>query len=128
MLPQELRKQVAAESIEEMVHRFYGRVRQDAVLAPVFDARITDWEPHLARMTAFWRSILLGDRSFVPGLKGSPVDMHRRIEELAPGHFSRWLALFGEVTSELFPAPVAEHIQDQARRIGVSLSAHLAEA
>ena len=33
--------------IERLVRGFYVRVRADAVLAPVFEARIRNWEPHL---------------------------------------------------------------------------------
>ena len=33
--------------IERLVHAFYAKVRTDTVLAPVFEARIQDWEPHL---------------------------------------------------------------------------------
>ena len=40
--------------IERLVHGFYAKVRADAVLGPVFDARIKEWEPHLAQMCAFW--------------------------------------------------------------------------
>jgi hemoglobin len=45
--------------IERLVNTFYAKVRADAVLAPVFDARIHDWEPHLAQMCAFWSSVVL---------------------------------------------------------------------
>ena len=38
--------------IERLVHGFYAKVRADAVLGPIFDARIKDWEPHLAQMCA----------------------------------------------------------------------------
>ena len=43
--------------IERLVRGFYAKVRQDAVLAPIFDARIRDWEPHLEQMFAFWSSV-----------------------------------------------------------------------
>ena len=45
--------------IERLVRRFYGKVRADSVLGPVFEARITDWEPHLQKMFAFWSSVAL---------------------------------------------------------------------
>jgi hemoglobin len=35
--------------IERLVRDFYARVRDDAVLGPVFTANIDDWEPHLQR-------------------------------------------------------------------------------
>ena len=54
----ERREQITAEimertgiteaMIERLVHGFYAKVRTDAVLAPIFEARIRDWEPHLA--------------------------------------------------------------------------------
>ena len=34
--------------IERLVRGFYAKVRDDAVLGPIFEARIQDWEPHLA--------------------------------------------------------------------------------
>ena len=45
--------------IERLVREFYAKVRADAVLAPIFEARIEDWEPHLERMCAFWSSVAL---------------------------------------------------------------------
>ena len=39
--------------IERLVHGFYAKVRADAVLGPIFEARIRDWAPHLAQMCAF---------------------------------------------------------------------------
>ena len=45
--------------IERLVRAFYGRIRRDPLLAPVFAERIDDWEPHLQRMCAFWSSVAL---------------------------------------------------------------------
>src|SRR2546423_7093498 len=45
--------------IERLVHGFYAKVRADAVLGPIFEARIRDWEPHLPRMGGFWSSVAL---------------------------------------------------------------------
>src|ERR1700741_4746808 len=45
--------------IEQLVRGFYAKVRADAVLGPVFEAKIADWEPHLAQMFAFWSSVAL---------------------------------------------------------------------
>ena len=39
--------------IERLVRGFYAKVRADAVLGPIFEARIRDWEPHLSQMCAF---------------------------------------------------------------------------
>jgi Truncated hemoglobins len=48
--------------IERLVREFYVRVRDDAVLGPVFAAKIDDWEPHLQKMFAFWSSVALMSR------------------------------------------------------------------
>jgi hypothetical protein len=45
--------------IERLVRGFYAKVRSDPALAPIFDARIQNWEPHLQQMCAFWSSVTL---------------------------------------------------------------------
>lgn len=56
--------------IERLARRFYERVRGDALLGPVFEERIADWEPHLARMYAFWSSVALMSGRY----HGSPMN------------------------------------------------------
>ena len=102
--------------IERVVHRFYGKVRQDALLAPIFAARIEDWEPHLQRMCAFWSSVALMSGRY----HGSPMAKHLPLPVDA-AHFDRWLALFEETARELCPAAAAEHFIERARRIAESL-------
>ena len=81
---------VDAEYIDHFVEAFYARVRDDALLSPIFAARITDWPAHLARMKAFWRSVLHNSGEF----SGNPMLKHLVIPGLDLGHFSRWLELF----------------------------------
>lgn len=114
---------VDAAAIERLVHTFYGHIREDEVLAPIFDARIADWEPHLARMVHFWSAVLLA----APGFMGNPMQKHRELVGVAPQDFERWLALFGSTLGELFEASVAEAILLRARRIGARLSAAMFE-
>ncbi|MEM7151610.1 MAG: group III truncated hemoglobin [Myxococcota bacterium] len=113
------------EAIQAMVHAFYDRVRHDPLLAPVFDRRITDWGPHLQRMTAFWSSVLRGTSDFRPSPRGGPPVLHRAIAELTPEHFERWLALFESVVRERFTPGAADHVLRRAHRMGRALSAHL---
>jgi hemoglobin len=75
--------------IERLVRGFYRRVREDALIGPVFAARIGDWEPHLARMCAFWSSVALMTGSY----HGQPMQKHLPLPVDA-AHFDRWLALF----------------------------------
>lgn len=120
------RTQFADSSIERLVRTFYARVQDDAFLAPVFQRRITDWEPHLRRMIAFWTTVLRGEAAYFPGPKGSPPAIHQGIEELTRAHFERWLALFAEVASEVFPPSEAAFVVERSQRMGRALSAHLA--
>ena len=45
------------EEIRTLVHDFYDDVRQDALLGPIFNSRIHDWDAHLAKLVDFWSSI-----------------------------------------------------------------------
>ncbi|MDP3370176.1 MAG: group III truncated hemoglobin, partial [Brevundimonas sp.] len=45
--------------IARLVDAFYDRVRVDPLIGPVFNDRISDWGPHLARMRLFWSSVAL---------------------------------------------------------------------
>ena len=75
--------------IERLVRGFYAKVRADAVLAPVFEARIQDWEPHLQRMCAFWSAVALMTGRY----QGAPMAKHTPLPVDA-AHFDRWLSLF----------------------------------
>jgi len=114
-------------SIEAMVHRFYGLIREDGELAPIFESRMEDWPHHLERMQRFWGAVLLGHAGFKPSPKGPPPTLHWAIEELTVAHFDRWFELFDEVTRELFVEERAREIQARARRIGQVLSTRARE-
>jgi 5-formyltetrahydrofolate cyclo-ligase len=98
--------------IERVVRAFYARVRQDARLAPVFEAAIGDWEPHLRRIAAFWSSVALMTGRY----HGRPVEAHRPLP-IGPAHFDRWLALWEETARALCPPEGAAHLVEAARRI-----------
>ena len=107
---------ISEAMIERLVHGFYAKVRRDPMLAPVFDAKIRDWEPHLKQMCAFWSSVAL-----MPGrYHGTPMVKHMRLPVDA-AHFDRWLALFEETARELCPPEAAVHFIERARRIAASL-------
>ena len=50
--------------VARMVDLFYARIRDDAVLGPIFAAHVVDWGPHLDRMNQFWRSVLFNSGEF----------------------------------------------------------------
>jgi hemoglobin len=107
--------------IERLVRRFYEAVREDPLLAPIFAARIRDWEPHLQRMFAFWSSVALMSGRY----HGQPMAKHLPLP--ADGrHFDRWLALFEATARRECPPAAAEHFIERARRIAESLEMGMA--
>jgi hemoglobin len=116
---------VSEAAIDELVAAFYARVREDALLGPVFDERITDWDTHLARMGLFWRSVLLGQTGYRPD-RGSPRALHARLDGATLAHFDRWLALFEETARDVLAPASAAIVTTRARSMAVHLSSHLA--
>lgn len=109
--------------IERLVRAFYAKIRTDAVLAPIFEARIQHWEPHLARMCAFWSSVALMSGRY----HGTPMAKHMPLPVDAD-HFDRWLTLFEETAVEVCPPAAAAHFVELARRIAASLELGIAGA
>lgn len=107
--------------IERLVRGFYLRVRTDTLLGPIFEARITGWEPHLQRMCAFWSSIALMSGRY----QGQPLRMHLPLP-IDARYFDRWLALFEATAREICPPQAAEFFVDRARRIAQSLELGIA--
>lgn len=115
---------ISEEDIRRLVTRFYGQVREDPLLGPVFEARIDDWGPHLDRMCAFWSGILRASG----GYRGNPILAHARIPGLEPRHFRRWLDLFGETARETLGEERARDVLARAERMSVVLQRNRPDA
>jgi hemoglobin len=111
------------DMLAELVERFYGKVRADAVLGPIFEARIKDWGPHLERMKAFWSSVALMTGRY----HGAPVVAHAGLP-VGWGDFERWLRLFRETAGEVCPPEGAAHLVERAERIAQSLHMAIEDA
>lgn len=107
--------------IRDLVDRFYARVREDDLLAPVFEARVRDWDAHLARMRAFWSSVALMSGVY----HGQPMEKHLPLP-VGGAHFDRWLTLFEATAAAVCPPAAAAHFADRARRIAESLEIGIA--
>lgn len=103
--------------ITAMVHAFYGKVRQDPVLAPIFAARITDWDHHLAKLVDFWSGLLRGTARF----QGAPMQKHAGLPGLKAATFERWLVLFHQTTATLDNQAMRARADQIAERIAESL-------
>lgn len=113
--------------IHELVGRFYGRVRQDPLLAPVFKATLgeTDaaWAAQLARLADFWSSVMQGSGRY----HGDPFSAHLRLPDLTPVMFDRWLELFQATCREVLLPDDAAAFGSRAGRIAGSLRMGLFE-
>jgi hemoglobin len=133
MIPAGRRERIVAEiaertgitevMIDRLVRAFYAKVRADEMLAPVFDAQIHDWEPHLLRMCAFWSSVMLMTGRY----HGTPMVKHMPLPVDAD-HFDRWLELFERTARETCPEEAATQFIERARRIAASLELGVANA
>jgi hemoglobin len=104
-----------------LVHTFYGYIRKDELLGPIFNAHIAEekWPAHLEMLTDFWESNLFGVRKFT----GRPLQKHLQVDRnlnytVDEMHFSRWLQLWFGTVDELFACPLAEKAKELAFRIG----------
>ncbi|MFO7324265.1 MAG: group III truncated hemoglobin [Pseudomonadota bacterium] len=102
--------------IQQLVHGFYARVRRDPLIGPVFEERIRDWDPHLARMCDFWSSVVLMTGRY----HGAPMPKHV-VLPVDARHFDRWLELFREAARSVCTPKAAEVFIERASLIARSL-------
>lgn len=105
------------DAIATMVDTFYGQVRIDPLLGPMFnDVAKVDWPEHLVKLTAFWSRVLLNE----PGYAGNPFRAHADIHEqqcFTRNHFERWLRLFHDTIDAGWSGPYAEGAKEMGRRV-----------
>lgn len=126
----ETRAQIVAERVaqtgidEAMIHRlvhsFYGAVRADPLLGPIFESKVDDWPAHLAKLVDFWSSIALMTGRF----SGRPMAAHAPLPIQAT-HFSRWLELFRATAREVCTPAAADFFIARAEQIAKSFQVNL---
>jgi hemoglobin len=104
--------------IRRLVYGFYDVVRADPLIGPVFSREIEPeaWPDHLAKMCAFWSSVLLR----TGGYSGRPLAPHLRLPDLTDAHFERWLSLFQGTARRVFDEDGARFVMGFAERIAQS--------
>src|ERR1700761_314387 len=89
---------LAIDDIKLLVDTFYGHIRENELLEPIFEQRIQgNWPVHLEKMYRFWQTVLLEEHTYF----GSPFLPHAQMPVDAE-HFKEWLALFNATVNELF--------------------------
>jgi len=107
--------------IAKVVRHFYGHIQQDALLGPIFNQAITDWEAHLQIMTRFWSAVMLHSRAY----EGRPMPKHI-VLPIDARHFDHWLELFSTTVEALCTAEIAALFRDRATTIARSLEMGIA--
>ena len=105
-------------NIRELVDAFYRRVDDDPLLGPIFARELAGrWDEHLAKMTTFWSSLVLGTK----GYRGNVQEAHRPLGDIEPQHFARWLTLFLDTVNTRYEPAAAVQFMEPALRIAQSL-------
>lgn len=105
--------------LERLIPHFYGLVRADPLLGPVFDDAVGNWPAHLETLISFWSSVMLASGRY----KGNPMAAHmQHAARITPEMFERWLMLWTRATAEIVPPEIAHALQSKAARIAESLS------
>jgi hemoglobin len=105
-------------NIALLVQAFYGHIRNDVLLGPVFERALAGrWDAHQPKMVDFWAGLVLGEKSYQGNLKA----VHQALPELTPAHFNRWLGLFLETVETMYAPAAAVAFMEPALRIAHSL-------
>jgi hemoglobin len=98
------------EDIKLLVDTFYGTVRKDELLGPIFNERIKDkWPEHFQKLYSFWQMVLLQE----PSYQGRPFPPHANLP-IDSTHFQRWLEIFNSTVDALFAGEKANEAKWKA--------------
>ena len=114
-------QKITEQEISNLVDRFYGKVRLDPDIGPIFNAIVGDWPHHLATIKDFWSTVLLTTGRY----KGDPMMTHLQLP-LDLDHFERWLTLFSETATEVLPPHHATTVIAKSQRIAQNFKAGIA--
>lgn len=104
---------IQIEDIKLLVNAFYTKVREDHLLADIFNDRIQDrWPLHLEKMYAFWQTVLLDEHTYY----GSPFVPHAKLP-VDKEHFDRWIELFYATIDENFSGEKAKEAKWRAEKM-----------
>ena len=101
------------DDVKQLVNTFYGKVREDKMLSPIFNERIENrWTEHLEKMYRFWQTVLLDEHTYY----GTPLPPHARLA-VKHEHFEKWLQLFNRTVDELFVGEKAEEAKWRGQKM-----------
>ncbi|WP_240186734.1 group III truncated hemoglobin [Pedobacter namyangjuensis] len=92
------------DDIKLLVDTFYGKIRKNELLGPIFNGILKDrWPAHLEKMYRFWQTVLLEQHTYT----GSPFMSHAKlpVEKL---HFDTWLKIWYATVDDFFKGSKAD--------------------
>jgi len=106
------------DDVSVLVTDFYGKVRKDETIGPIFNSIIENWEAHLEKLTDFWTMQLFGGKIYV----GNPIEVHQSVDshsnnELSAFHFGTWINLWYEAIDAKFTGDNAALLKHRARKM-----------
>ena len=94
---------VSEAELRELVRAFYAQAREDALIGPVFQSAVADWEHHFDVIANFWSRTLLGTQRYT----GNPFAPHVSLH-LKPEFFDRWVEIFKPTAARVLQPAAAE--------------------
>lgn len=121
------------EDVALVVDQFYKKVRANAILGPIFNQAITNWDEHLDHLTTFWESSLFMGKPLRKKYKGNPLEVHVKVDQennnsITEHHFGIWLNLWFETIEQFFSGENAELAKRRARKMGTFIHLKIFEA
>ncbi|HIC32657.1 MAG TPA: group III truncated hemoglobin [Flavobacteriaceae bacterium] len=121
------------EDVALLVDQFYKKVRANAILGPIFNQAITNWDQHLDHLTTFWESSLFMGKPLKKKYIGNPLEVHVKVDQennnsITEHHFGIWLNLWFETLEHLFAGENAELAKRRARKMGTFIHLKIFEA
>lgn len=113
----EINPPASEAQIAELVRRFYELALADAVLGPLFQAAIGNWDEHHRHVTDFWSRLLLDTDRY----RGGVYARHERLP-IRPEHFEIWLKCFRPAAEETLPPWAAARVIARAEHMTESFN------
>lgn len=99
------RKEFSDARVTAFVRRYHGYMREDPLLAGLFDSCVGDWDAHSAKLAAYWG----------PALRHEPTPEFPALNAVRFGmdaeQLERWLALWNRAADDVFTGPAADEVR-----------------
>ncbi len=106
------------EAIQLLVESFYIKVKQDDLLAPIFNnVEYFDWDTHIPVMVNFWETVLLDANTYKGNTMQKHISLHQKTP-LSTELFNRWKELFYATLDEHFEGPGVTEAHKRVESIG----------